>query len=246
MECGIHIFDEYSLGFEGSSWHKDCIKCCLCLKPLIESTKCFMKDNRLYCREDYINTFSKKCSKCFRPITSMDWARRAKNLIFHLACFSCDLCDRQLSTGEDFALMAEQILCREHYLETVEVETGSSDGSIVGEDGNKKKIKRIRTAFTEEQLEVLQSNFQIDCNPDGQDLERIALNAGLSKRVTQVWFQNARARQKKHSYFGKRKNPYPMNGDSSYTSCHLNSFVQNQQIGSHTSLNVQLQGSVLL
>lgn len=54
MECGIHIFDEYSLGFEGSSWHKDCIKCCLCLKPLTESTKCFMKDNRLYCREDYI------------------------------------------------------------------------------------------------------------------------------------------------------------------------------------------------
>lgn len=59
----------------------------------------------------------------------MDWARRAKNLIFHLACFSCDFCDRQLSTGEDFALLAEQILCREHYLETVEVETGSSDGN---------------------------------------------------------------------------------------------------------------------
>lgn len=136
----------------------------------------------------------------------MDWARRAKNLIFHLACFSCDFCDRQLSTGEDFALLAEQILCREHYLETVEVETGSSDGnrkitvifewknelqiiigSVVGEDGNKKKIKRVRTAFTEEQLEVLQTNFQIDCNPDGQDLERIAVNAGLSKRVTQVW-----------------------------------------------------------
>lgn len=75
------------------------------------------------------STFSKKCAKCFRPITGLDWARRAKNLIFHLACFSCDFCDRQLSTGEDFALLAEQILCREHYLETVEVETGSSDGN---------------------------------------------------------------------------------------------------------------------
>lgn len=113
-------------------------------------------------------------------------------------------------------------------------------------------------------MEVLQSNFQIDCNPDGQDLERIAINAGLSKRVTQVWFQNARARQKKHSYFGKRKSnenflsiyttmkitfvsltdPYPLNGESTYTTtCH---FVQNQQITSHASLNVQLQGSVLL
>lgn len=52
---------------------------------------------------------------------------------------------------------------------------------------------------------MLQRNFEIDSNPDGQDLERIALNAGLSKRVTQVWFQNARARQKKHTHLGKRK-----------------------------------------
>jgi hypothetical protein len=33
---------------------------------------------------------------------------------------------------------------------------------------------------------LLQANFQIDCNPDGQDLERIADISGLSKRVVQV------------------------------------------------------------
>lgn len=80
-----------------------------------------------------------------------------------------------------------------------------ADSYFGGDDSSKKKIKRVRTAFTEEQLEVLQRNFEIDSNPDGQDLERIALNAGLSKRVTQVWFQNARARQKKHTHLGKRK-----------------------------------------
>lgn len=129
-------------------------------------------------------------------------------------------------------MLGDQILCREHYLETVEVETGSSDGnlycfesninyflqyinyyeclkkntdSVMGDDGNKKKVKRVRTAFTEEQLEVLTKSFDMDSNPDGQDLERIANNAGLSKRVTQVWFQNSRARQKKHSFYLKRK-----------------------------------------
>lgn len=45
---------------------------------------------------------------------------------------------------------------------------------------------------------MLQANFQLDSNPDGQDLERIAGITGLSKRVTQVWFQNSRARHKKH------------------------------------------------
>ncbi|KAF7496733.1 LIM/homeobox protein Awh [Sarcoptes scabiei] len=76
------------------------------------------------------------------------------------------------------------------------------------------KTKRVRTTFTEDQLSVLQANFQLDSNPDGQDLERIATLTGLSKRVTQVWFQNSRARQKK---FMNKSSP-PSSSSSSVAS----------------------------
>ena len=58
--------------------------------------------------------------------------------------------------------------------------------SLENESTSKNKTKRVRTTFTEEQIQVLQANFQLDSNPDGQDLERIAQITGLSKRVTQV------------------------------------------------------------
>lgn len=111
--------------------------------------------------------------------------------MYHLACFACDKCKRQLSTGEEFALQNNKLLCKTHYCELV-------DGDSEKNDSNKNKNKRVRTTFSEEQLQILQANFDVDSNPDGQDLERIAQITGLSKRVTQVWFQNSRARQKKY------------------------------------------------
>ncbi|GIY45510.1 hypothetical protein CDAR_400981 [Caerostris darwini] len=84
----------------------------------------------------------------------------------------------------------------------------------------KAKTKRVRTTFTEEQLQVLQANFNLDSNPDGQDLERIAQITGLSKRVTQVWFQNSRARQKKYlNNQAKKANAISMPSMTGATSC---------------------------
>nr|CAD7456318.1 unnamed protein product [Timema tahoe] len=217
--CGESILDKFLLLVNGRSWHGDCLRCCICHTSLDEQTSCFIRDNRIYCKGDYVRSFGAKCSKCSRGISASDWVRKARDHVYHLACFACDACKRQLSTGEEFALHEDRVLCKTHYLEILDGGSTSSDGerniryppahirsidtadseSHSGSSGNRSKTKRVRTTFTDEQLQVLQANFQLDSNPDGQDLERIAQITGLSKRVTQVWFQNSRARQKKHS-----------------------------------------------
>ncbi|KAL1226449.1 LIM/homeobox protein Awh [Trichinella spiralis] len=143
-------------------------RCSSCTALLDKLPSCYLKEDKVFCKMCYQRQFSVKCDR---------------------SCFACDSCQRQLSTGEEFALQDSRVLCKQHYMELLEGDNGKVH--------HKQKTKRVRTTFTEEQLQILQANFQIDSNPDGQDLERIAQGTGLSKRVTQVWFQNSRARQKK-------------------------------------------------
>ena len=60
--------------------------------------------------------------------------------------------------------------------------------------------KRLRTTILPEQLDYLYRQYQIDCNPSRKQLESIATEVGLKKRVVQVWFQNTRARERKGQY----------------------------------------------
>ncbi|XP_015125093.1 LIM/homeobox protein Awh isoform X2 [Diachasma alloeum] len=205
--CGERVRERTVLCVGGRTWHSRCLRCCACARPLHDQHSCFLRGMRLYCRHDYALAFGAKCAKCGRSVSAGDWVRRARERVYHLACFACDACSRQLSTGEQFALLDARLLCKAHYLDVVEGNNTSSDEGGDSESGHKggNKAKRVRTTFTEEQLSVLQANFQLDSNPDGQDLERIAHVTGLSKRVTQVWFQNSRARQKKHLHTGKMK-----------------------------------------
>ncbi|KAK2727775.1 LIM/homeobox protein Lhx9-like isoform X1 [Artemia franciscana] len=71
----------------------------------------------------------------------------------------------------------------------------SSGGQV---HGNSQRTKRMRTSFKHHQLRTMKSYFAINQNPDAKDLKQLAQKTGLSKRVLQVWFQNARAKWRRN------------------------------------------------
>ncbi|PIK35663.1 putative LIM/homeobox protein Lhx2 [Apostichopus japonicus] len=55
----------------------------------------------------------------------------------------------------------------------------------------------MRTSFKHHQLRTMKSYFSVNHNPDAKDLKQLAQKTGLTKRVLQVWFQNARAKYRR-------------------------------------------------
>ncbi|KAL3870693.1 hypothetical protein ACJMK2_038737 [Sinanodonta woodiana] len=190
--CGVKIREKYLLRVDEQSWHLQCLRCCICDSSLEDHKTCYNKEGNFYCKPDYYREFGAKCSKCFGVIQSNDLVRQAGSQVYHLECFAFDNCKRQLSTGEEFALQESDVQCKTHDVE--QIEGGDHKDSELAQ---KAKAKRVRTSFTEEQIKVLQANFNISSNPNDENLDRIAHITGLSKRITQVWFQNSRARLKK-------------------------------------------------
>lgn len=74
----------------------------------------------------------------------------------------------------------------------------SNSGMSLGHQSGQ-RTKRMRTSFKHHQLRTMKTYFSVNQNPDAKDLKQLAQKTGLSKRVLQVWFQNARAKWRRNN-----------------------------------------------
>ncbi|KAJ8414057.1 hypothetical protein AAFF_G00066550 [Aldrovandia affinis] len=115
--CERPILDRFLLNVLDRAWHAKCVQCCECKCNLTE--KCFSRDGKLYCKNDFFRRFGTKCAGCLQGISPSDLVRKARNKVFHLNCFTCMVCNRQLSTGEELYIIDEnKFVCKEDYLNT--------------------------------------------------------------------------------------------------------------------------------
>ncbi|EMP37708.1 Protein AATF [Chelonia mydas] len=113
--CKRPILDRFLLNVLDRAWHVKCVQCCECKCNLTE--KCFSREGKLYCKNDFFRCFGTKCAGCSQGISPSDLVRRARSKVFHLNCFTCMMCNKQLSTGEELYIIDEnKFVCKEDYL----------------------------------------------------------------------------------------------------------------------------------
>ncbi|XP_028408130.1 insulin gene enhancer protein ISL-1-like isoform X1 [Dendronephthya gigantea] len=248
--CGAQITDQFILRVSPDlEWHATCLKCSECNVALDESSTCFVREGKTYCKRDYYRLFGSKCAKCNQGFNKKDYVMRVKNKIFHMECFRCVACSKQLLRGEEFALRDNGLFCkadhiilekaREHYSAEnlpASMNTGRPTYQIRHEANSKKveKTTRVRTVLNEKQLHTLRTCYAANPRPDAMMKEQLVEMTGLSPRVIRVWFQNKRCKDKKKSIQMKQQGSRAVSSPEDQSSCSLTD-------GSSISLQQSLQ-----
>jgi len=61
--------------------------------------------------------FGTKCGGCRQGILPNDLVRRARQSVYHLRCFVCSVCRKQLSTGEQLYVVDDtQFICKDDFI----------------------------------------------------------------------------------------------------------------------------------
>ncbi|XP_007906411.1 insulin gene enhancer protein isl-2a isoform X2 [Callorhinchus milii] len=222
--CGSQIHDQYILRVSPDlEWHAACLKCAECNQYLDETCTCFVRDGKTYCKRDYIRLFGTKCAKCNLSFGKSDFVMRARSSVYHIECFRCVACSRQLIPGDEFALRDNELFCRADHDVVERASAGGESLSPVPAGRplqmaepisarqpplrphkQQEKTTRVRTVLNEKQLHTLRTCYGANPRPDALMKEQLVEMTGLSPRVIRVWFQNKRCKDKKKTILMKQ------------------------------------------
>ncbi|CAM2698974.1 unnamed protein product [Rotaria socialis] len=116
--CHSLIDEPYYLMIVDHSWHASCLKCIDCGMLLEHESSCFARLGQVFCKNHYMKkNCSSTCTRCHKIIQQDELIMRAERFIFHLNCFTCNICNSRLHPGDDYGLIDTQIYCLDHFLD---------------------------------------------------------------------------------------------------------------------------------
>ncbi|XP_010882538.2 rhombotin-1 [Esox lucius] len=116
--CNRRIRERFMLQALDRYWHEDCLKCACCDCRLGElGSTLFTRANLILCRRDYLRLFGMtgNCAACSKIIPAFEMVMRAKDNVYHLDCFACQLCSQRFYIGDRFFLKNNKIVCQQDY-----------------------------------------------------------------------------------------------------------------------------------
>ena len=108
-KCSQPVTPDETVKVGGSIYHAACLQCSFCQCALGGKGSLFQKEGRLFCQDDYMALYCKRCTRCSEFIN--------KNCItvnseyYHPACLQCDVCDKQL---EKYICVNGHLRCSDH------------------------------------------------------------------------------------------------------------------------------------
>ncbi|EDO37872.1 predicted protein, partial [Nematostella vectensis] len=117
-QCGNGIQSQFLLRALDQFWHEECLKCSYCCGMLSEmGPKFYFRGDLILCKRDYIRIFGTTgiCSFCFKTIPPLEMVMRARQHVYHLDCFACQVCRHRFCVGDKFYLHQNTVLCEDDY-----------------------------------------------------------------------------------------------------------------------------------
>ncbi|XP_028818786.1 LIM/homeobox protein Lhx9 isoform X2 [Denticeps clupeoides] len=170
-------------------YHLSCFTCTTCAKTLTTGDHFGMKDSLVYCRahfESLAHGDFQQHQLNYAELAAKGGGGLALNYFNGAGAVQKGRPRKRKSPAMGMDIAGYGAGCNENETDHLDRDQQPYPPS--------QKTKRMRTSFKHHQLRTMKSYFAINHNPDAKDLKQLAQKTGLTKRVLQVWFQNARAK----------------------------------------------------